>query len=144
MATYKKQLKDQNGDNIIPALGTATVTSTNIDWSTMFQLDDVTVKFSNSSKTAKKVHLGGNVYAIMYHGQTGVTSASGGAKQITITYPAFTRILFAVVKYTVSGQTSPSTGHSNFGAASADTYVYPNEQAGSVVNADMLIIGTMV
>lgn len=34
MATYKKQLKDQNGDNIIPALGTATVTSTNIDWST--------------------------------------------------------------------------------------------------------------
>lgn len=35
MATYKKQLKDQNGDNIIPALGTATVTSTNIDWSTM-------------------------------------------------------------------------------------------------------------
>lgn len=35
MATYKKQLKDQNGDNIIPALGTATVTSTNIDWSTL-------------------------------------------------------------------------------------------------------------
>lgn len=35
MATYKKQLKDKNGDNIIPALGTATVTSTNIDWSTM-------------------------------------------------------------------------------------------------------------
>lgn len=35
MATYKKQLKDQNGDNIIPALGTATVTSTNIDWSTV-------------------------------------------------------------------------------------------------------------
>ena len=35
MATYKKQLKDQNGNNIIPALGTATVTSTNIDWSTM-------------------------------------------------------------------------------------------------------------
>lgn len=35
MATYKKQLKDQNGDNIIPALGTATVTGTNIDWSTM-------------------------------------------------------------------------------------------------------------
>lgn len=35
MATYKKQLKDQNGDNIIPALGTATVTSTNIDWSTI-------------------------------------------------------------------------------------------------------------
>lgn len=35
MATYKKQLKDQNGDNIIPALGTSTVTSTNIDWSTV-------------------------------------------------------------------------------------------------------------
>lgn len=35
MATYKKQLKDKNGDNIIPALGTATVTSTNIDWSTI-------------------------------------------------------------------------------------------------------------
>ena len=35
MATYKKQLKDQNGDNIIPALGTATVTSTNIDWNTI-------------------------------------------------------------------------------------------------------------
>lgn len=35
MATYKKQLKDQNGDNIIPALGTATVTSANIDWSTV-------------------------------------------------------------------------------------------------------------
>lgn len=32
---YEKQLKDQNGDNIVPALGTATVTSTNIDWSTM-------------------------------------------------------------------------------------------------------------
>lgn len=46
MATYKKQLKDQNGDNIIPALGTATVTSTNIDWtniltdSTAFKLSD--------------------------------------------------------------------------------------------------------
>lgn len=37
MATYKKQLKDQNGDNIIPALGTATVTGTNIDWSTTAQ-----------------------------------------------------------------------------------------------------------
>ena len=35
MATYKKQLKDQNGDNIIPALGTATVTNTNIDWSSL-------------------------------------------------------------------------------------------------------------
>ena len=35
MATYKKQLKDQNGDNIIPALGTATVTGTNIDWTTV-------------------------------------------------------------------------------------------------------------
>ena len=35
MATYKKQLKDQNGDNIIPALGMATVTSTNIDWNTI-------------------------------------------------------------------------------------------------------------
>lgn len=37
MATYKKQLKDQNGDNIIPALGTATVTGTNIDWSTVIE-----------------------------------------------------------------------------------------------------------
>ena len=37
MATYKKQLKDQNGDNIIPALGTATVTGTNIDWTTTAQ-----------------------------------------------------------------------------------------------------------
>lgn len=35
MATYKKQLKDQNGNNIIPALGTSTVTSSNIDWSTI-------------------------------------------------------------------------------------------------------------
>lgn len=31
MATYKKQLKDQNGDNIIPALGTASVTKNNVD-----------------------------------------------------------------------------------------------------------------
>ena len=37
MATYKKQLKDQNGDNIIPALGTETVTNTNIDWTTTAQ-----------------------------------------------------------------------------------------------------------
>lgn len=37
MATYKKQLKDQNGNNIIPALGTGTVTGTNIDWTTTAQ-----------------------------------------------------------------------------------------------------------
>ena len=37
MATYKKQLKDQNGDNIVPALGSATVTGTNIDWSTVVE-----------------------------------------------------------------------------------------------------------
>ena len=51
MATYKKQLKDQNGDNIIPALGTATVTGTNIDWST-FQRPTTEVvagKWSNGS-----------------------------------------------------------------------------------------------
>lgn len=35
MATYKKQLKDKDGNNIIPALGTATVTNANIDWTTM-------------------------------------------------------------------------------------------------------------
>lgn len=49
MATYKKQLKDQNGDNIIPALGTATVTSTNIDWSTMPFSD---IEFGKSSGTS--------------------------------------------------------------------------------------------
>jgi hypothetical protein len=53
MATYKKQLKDQNGDNIIPALGTATVTSTNIDWSTMpFELVFDTTIGANSSSSA--------------------------------------------------------------------------------------------
>ena len=53
MATYKKQLKDQNGDNIIPALGTATVTSTNIDWSTMsFELVSDTTIAANSSSSA--------------------------------------------------------------------------------------------
>lgn len=53
MATYKKQLKDQNGDNIIPALGTATVTSTNIDWSTMsFELVSDTTIEANSSSSA--------------------------------------------------------------------------------------------
>lgn len=31
MATYKKQLKDQNGNNIIPALGTSSVTKNNVD-----------------------------------------------------------------------------------------------------------------
>ena len=53
MTTYKKQLKDQNGDNIIPALGTATVTSTNIDWSTMsFELVSDTTITANSSSSA--------------------------------------------------------------------------------------------
>lgn len=119
------------------------VTSSDIDWSTMFQPDDVTIGFAGNSKTAKKFHVGGNIYAITFHGQTGATSASGGARQITITYPKFSNILCAFVKYTVSGQTSPGTGHSSFGAQSADTYVYPNEQAGSMVIADLLILGEL-
>lgn len=47
MATYKKQLKDQNGDNIIPALGTASVTSTNIDWSTLLPSNFTALKSSS-------------------------------------------------------------------------------------------------
>lgn len=49
MATYKKQLKDQNGDNIIPALGTATVTGTNIDWSTFVQMGTAQVEYQANS-----------------------------------------------------------------------------------------------
>lgn len=35
MATYKKQLKDSNGDLIYPVQGLGTITSDNIDWSTI-------------------------------------------------------------------------------------------------------------
>lgn len=35
MANYKKQLKDGDGNNIYPAQGLGTITSDNIDWSTM-------------------------------------------------------------------------------------------------------------
>lgn len=52
MATYKKQLKDQNGDNIIPALGTATVTSTNIDWTTLASTEWVTCPYNTGFKAS--------------------------------------------------------------------------------------------
>ena len=37
MATYKKQLKDSNGDLIYPAQGVGTITDANIDWTTTAQ-----------------------------------------------------------------------------------------------------------
>lgn len=75
MATYKKQLKDQNGDNIIPALGTATVTSTNIDWSTLGNqssyIDLGTIRICFGSVTV-----------------TGISTGAYGEKSQGITYPA--------------------------------------------------------
>lgn len=69
MATYKKQLKDQNGDNIIPALGTATVTSTNIDWSTINPYN-----YSSSEQVVGTWIDGRNVYRKVLTGTTSNTA----------------------------------------------------------------------
>lgn len=45
MATYKKQLKDYQGNNIIPALGQATVSSENIDWNSILIKAPSVVKY---------------------------------------------------------------------------------------------------
>ena len=124
-------------------LANSAVTSQKVDWTTLGALEDVTISFNNNSKTAKRLYLGGNLYAIFYHGPTSVTSQSSGAKQISIKYPTTTAMLCGIVKYTIAGQTSPSSGHTSFGMASADTYAYPCESAGAAISADLLLIFTL-
>lgn len=143
-------LHDANGEVIYPQsvwdenmIPDNTVTSSMINWSTMFVPENITIAFGGNSRTAKRFKINATTYAITFHGSTGVNTASGGTRQITITYPQLKNILCAFVKYTVSGQTTPATGHSSFGAKSADTYVSPIETSGSAVNADLLIIAEM-
>ena len=124
-------------------LANSAVTSQKVDWTTLGALEDVTISFNNNSKTAKRLYLGGNLYALFYHGPTSVTSQSSGAKQISIKYPTTTAMLCGIVKYTIAGQTSPSSGHTSFGMASADTYAYPCESAGAAISADLLLIFTL-
>lgn len=75
MATYKKQLKDQNGDNIIPALGTATVTSTNIDWST-------------TGDQSSYVDLGAIRICFGSATVTSIPTGAFGEKAVDVTFPA--------------------------------------------------------
>ena len=124
-------------------LADASVTSQKVDWTTFGALEDVTISFNNNSKTAKRLYLGGGLYALFYHGPTSVTSQSSGAKQISIKYPTVTAMLCGLVKYTIAGQTSPSSGHTSFGFAAADTYAYPCESAGAAISADLLLIFTL-
>ena len=130
-------------ETVAPAEEVGAVTSTMIDWTTMFVPENITIAFGGNSRTAKRFKINATTYAITFHGSTGVTTTSGKTRQITITYPKVTNILCALLKYTVSGQTTPTTGHSSFGYTSADTYVSPVETSGSAVNADLLIIAEM-
>lgn len=127
-------------ENMIPD---NTVKSSMIDWTTMFVPENITIAFAGTSRTAKRFKINATTYAIAYHGSTGLDTGSNKTRQITITYPQLTNIFCAFVKYTVSGQITPTTGHSSFGATSADTYVSPVEISGSAVNADLLIIAEM-
>ena len=143
-------LHDANGEVIYPQsvwdenmIPDNTVTSSMIDWSTMFVPEDITIAFGGNSRTAKRFKINATTYVITFHGSTGVTTTSGTTRQITIAYPKVTNILCALLKYTVSGQTTPTTGHSSFGHTSADTYVSPVETSGSAVNVDLLIIAEM-
>lgn len=127
-------------ENMIPD---GTITANMVDWSTMFVPEDITIAFGGNSRTAKRFKINATTYVITYHGSTGLNTSSGITRAIQITYPRLTNIFCAFVKYTVGGQTTPATGHSNFGATSADTYVSPIEASGSAVNADLLIIAEM-
>lgn len=130
-------------ETVAPAEEVGAVTSSMIDWTTMFVPENITISFGGNSRTAKRFKINATTYAITFHGSTGVTTTNGTTRQITITYPKVTNILCALLKYTVSGQTTPTTGHSSFGYTSADTYVSPVETSGSAVNADLLIIAEM-
>ncbi len=130
-------------ETVAPAEEVGAITASMIDWSTMFVPENITISFGGNSRTAKRFKINATTYAITFHGSTGVTTTSGTTRQITITYPKVTNILCALLKYTVSGQTTPTTGHSSFGYTSADTYVSPVETSGSAVNADLLIIAEM-
>lgn len=88
MATYKKQLKDQNGDNIIPALGTATVTSTNIDWSTM----------GENQSDIRKIH---------YSTFTATTDSNGFATVPTNLVTPFTGMIICASTTTAQSFTTP-------------------------------------
>ena len=143
-------LHDANGEVIYPQsvwdenmIPDNTVKSSMIDWTTMFVPENITIAFGGNSRTAKRFKINVTTYAIAFHGSTGLTTGSGTTKQITITYPKLTNIFCAFVKYTVAAQTKPSTGHSSFGATSADTYVSSVETSGGAVNADLLIIAEM-
>ncbi len=130
-------------ETVTPAEEVGAITSSMIDWTTMFIPENITIDFGGNSRTAKRFKINATTYAIAFHGSTGVTTTSGKTRQITITYPQIKSIFCALVKYTVSGQTTPATGHSSFGATSADTYVSPVETSGSAINADLLIIAEM-
>lgn len=130
-------------ETVAPAQQVGAITASMIDWTTMFVPENITIAFAGNSRTAKRFKINATTYAIAYHGSTGLNTGGNTTRQITITYPQLTNIFCAFVKYTVSGQTTPATGHSNFGATSADTYVSPIETSGSAVNVDLLIIAEM-
>ena len=81
MATYKKQLKDQNGDNIIPALGTETVTNTNISWGTLASTPWVNGTYASGFKASTNTGFLQKIRACIYAGflvvQFGVSRNSG-------------------------------------------------------------------
>ena len=99
MATYKKQLKDQNGDNIIPALGTASVTGTNIDWST-FQRPTTEV-------VAGKWCDGSTIYAQHFTG-TFTVSTSGRVTVNLLSAGSAKMVIKVEGSYDASGSNAPT------------------------------------
>lgn len=132
MATYKKQLKDQNGDNIIPALGTATVTSTNIDWSTLGNqssyIDLGTIRICFGSVTV-----------------TGISTGAYGEKSQGITYPAAfasTPMLLAQAG-DMSGGCGEYVATADVSATGATLWCgHTGSTSATVMNVSWLAIGT--
>lgn len=122
------------------------VSSASLDWSTLNSAPFPTAQFAfgSQNKDAAKIRLGDKLYAFTYHGGTGLTSATSGYQQISLSYSDFAldTVLFAYVKYSVTGQVPTYTGHSSFGLQTADTYCHC-ESTGNNIGADLIIIGTV-
>ena len=112
-------------------------------------VSDTSLKFTythsgaTSTKTGKLISLGSKLWAITFHGDTGIETSTSGSRQILIDYPnIFNAVYMGQCKYTKQYVAGCYTKYAVFGTSQADTYFDSDSNTASHWNADILIIGT--
>lgn len=122
MANYKKQLKDGDGNNIYPAQGLGTITSDNIDWSSLPQ------SMSGTTQSDFKGYFDiGDIRIQYYTGyKTGLNTGSTSYNGWSITWP----VAFANNYYMAMAAPMSDTGN----VAGGEFKVYARTTTGCSLN----------